>query len=182
MKSGAKKLTSKILLVAFFYSSFAHQSQADEVNLYNSSISVQFGLNGSAGNKDSYGLAFLPPDISYSRELFDNDFWNISAGAFYDNIGVKVANKDQSTNFSYRVGTRIDFGIELGKYTPYITTGLGTIRNSQHYQTSPVYGTGFLIRLSKHLLMINELNFQKVAFNQEGYTIVNLSTGITYGF
>lgn len=96
----------------------------------------------------------------------------------YDNIGVKI----KDSNFSYRAGQRIDFGLELEKYTPYVTVGLGIIRNDHHYQTSPVYGTGFLTRIAERFLWVNEINFQNVHYLNSNYDIVNLSTGIVYGF
>lgn len=167
-------LTISFLMVIF--SSFS--AKADEKNRYKQSFSVQIGINGSLQDSSSYGLQFLPPDLAYSHELFDNDVINISTATFYDNIGVKVKN----TNFSYRVGQRLDFGMELGKYTPYLTLGFGMIRNAHHYQTSPVYGTGFLIRISERFLLVNEVNFQNVIYNNLHYDIVNLSSGLVYAF
>ncbi|MBU6338630.1 MAG: hypothetical protein KGQ36_01470 [Rickettsiales bacterium] len=166
------------IIVACLISAVATPAKADNVNKYNQSISIQFGLNGVLHDSKSYGLAFIPPDLAYSHELFDNDVINISTATFYDNIGVKVLD----TNFSYRVGQRFDFGVELGKYMPYVTFGLGIIRNAHHYQTSPVYGSGILFRISKKLLWANEINFQNVYYQNSHYEILNLSTGLTYGF
>lgn len=149
-----------------------------KVNHYNQSFSIQIGLNGTLQNSSSFGLQFFPPDMSYSRELFDNDVVNISTATFYDNIGVLI----KESNFSYRVGQRIDVGLELGKYTPYVTLGLGIIKNDHHHQTSPVYGTGFLTKISKGVMWVNEINFQNVYYQSSRYDIVNLSTGITWGF
>jgi len=89
-------------------------AQADNINYYNQSISLQAGINGILENSNSFGLQLIPPDISYSRELFDDDNVNISTATFYDNIGVKITDN----NFSYRFGQRMDFGVELEKYTP----------------------------------------------------------------
>ncbi len=144
----------------------------------NQSLSVQIGVNGNSQDSSSYGLQFIPPDLAYSRELFDNDSINISTASFYDNIGVKV----KDTDFSYRVGQRVDIGLELGKYTPYITTGFGIIRNEHHYQTSPVYGTGFLVRISERFLLVNEVNIQNVRYQNSRFDILNISTGVVYAF
>ncbi|NBV07170.1 MAG: hypothetical protein EBS06_08070 [Proteobacteria bacterium] len=172
-------ITKKIIALSLLLIGFSiSPALCDDVNKYTQSISVQFGINGSLNDAKSYGLNFLPPDLSYSHELYDDDFFNISTATFYDNIGVKV----QDTNFSYRVGQRIDFGVELEKYTPYITTGFGTMRNAHHYQTSLVYGTGFLIRIAERYLWANEINFQNVHYQNSQQDIVNISTGITYAF
>lgn len=167
-----------LFIVACLISAVTTSARADNVNKYRQSISIQFGLNGNLHDSKSYGLAFIPPDLAYSRELFDNDIINVSTATFYDNIGVEI----RDTNFSYRVGQRFDVGVELGKYTPYVTLGFGIIRNAHHYQTSPVYGSGILFRLSKQLLWANEINFQNVLYKNSHYEIVNLSTGLTYGF
>jgi hypothetical protein len=119
----------------------------------------------------------IPPDVSYSHELFDNDTWNISTSTFYDNIGVKI----KGTNFSYRVGQRMDVGMELGKYTPYATFGFGIMRYAHNHQTTPVYGTGVLKRISERFLWVNEINFQGVSY-QGHATVVNVSTGLVYAF
>ena len=168
------KLGAALALFVVFISQVA---QADEKRHYNQSISLQIGENGTLQD-GQYSLAFVPPDVSYSHELFDNDIVNISTATTYDNIGVKI----QGANFSYRIGQRVDFGLELGKYTPYITIGMASIRGGHHYQTSPVYGSGFLVRIAKRFLWVNELNFQSVHYQQKDYDIVNLSTGLIYAF
>ena len=171
-----------LFLISFFcaQSATAYEPEVEVVpgkeNRYNSSISVQFGINGMSRNSQSYGLQFIPPDMSYSRELFDNDVVNISTATFYDNIGVK----ENGVNYSYRVGQRLDFGLELGKYTPYVTLGAGVMRYTHRYQTSPVYGIGFLKRMSKRVFFVNEINFQHVKYRDTSGDIVNLSVGIVY--
>jgi len=166
-----------ITLLALSMALISSPAKAGEKRHYNSSISVQVGVNGTLQDS-KYDLVFLPPDLAYSHELFDNDVFNISTSTYYDNIGVKV----QDTNFTYRVGQRVDFGMELGKYTPYLTLGLGTIRNAHHYQTSPVYGTGILYRMSERFLWVNELNLQNVVYHKSHYDVANLSTGVVYAF
>ena len=167
-----------LILTTILILGFTSQTLADSVNRYTNSFSVQFGLNGAMQAPQSYGLQFIPPDLSYSHELYDDDVINISTATFYDNIGVKV----KDTNFTYRVGQRIDFGLELGKYTPYVTLGLGSIRNAHHYQTSLVYGTGFLVRIAKRWLVVNEINFQNVHYGNSHYDILNASVGFVYAF
>jgi hypothetical protein len=149
-----------------------------KINKKSQSISIQVGVNGVNSDRKSYGLQFFPPDIAYSHEMFDNNIVNISGGVFYDNIGVKI--KDR--NFSYRVGSRIDFGLELGRYTPYITSGLATIRNAHNYQSSAIFGTGILTRINRDFMLTNEINFQNVHYKNSSYTIVNLSVGVNYLF
>ena len=174
-----KKLIFKIsFFVIFFCYFFSSNTALSKVNKKNQSISVQIGVNGISNKTKSYGLQFIPPDIAYSHEIFDDDYFNISGGFFYDNIGVKIQDK----NFSYRVGTRIDFGMELGKYTPYFTTGFATIRNAHNYQSSLIYGAGILKRLTHDFALSNEINFQNVHYQNSSFTIVNLSLGINYLF
>lgn len=174
-----KKFFIKITLITtaiccFFITNFASASD----NKKDQSLSIQIGVNGVNDDRKSYGLQFIPPDISYSHELFDNDIMNISGGIFYDNIGVKIKDK----NFSYRVGTRVDFGLEIEKYTPYLTVGFATIRNAHNYQSSKIFGTGILTRINQNFMLINEINFQNVHYKNSIYTIVNLSIGINYLF
>lgn len=153
-------------------------AKADNVNKYKQSFSIQFGINGYNSNQQSYGFAVVPPDFAYSHELFDNDLLNISTATFYDNIGVNVKGRE----FTYRVGQRLDFGLELGKYTPYVTLGFGTMRGGHNFQTSAVYGSGFLTRISERWLWVNEINFQNIHSQNSSYVIANISTGLTYGF
>lgn len=148
----------------------------EEKKHYYNSVSVQVGFNGTLQDS-KYDLQLLPPDLSYSHELFSDNFI-LSTSSFYDNIGVKV----QDTEFTYRIGQRMDLGLEVGKYTPYLCLGLGVIRNDHHYQTSPVYGSGLSFALSQRIMWINELNFQNVVYHKNHYTIANLSTGIVYNF
>jgi len=63
-----------------------------------------------------------------------------------------------------------------------VTFGLAIIRDNHNYKTSPVYGSGFLIRIAERFLWVNEINFQNVHRLNFNYNIVNLSTGIVYGF
>lgn len=145
---------------------------------YKNSVSIQFGINGATQSKNSFELQFFPPDLSYAREIYEGEFYDISTSTFYDNISVKV----RDTNFSYRVGQRMDFGIKIRNYIPYVTIGLGIIRSQHHYQTSPVYGAGLLTKITKRFLWVNEINFQDVRYQQTYATIANLSTGIVYNF
>lgn len=143
------------------------------------SMSVQFGMNGILQQSDTYELQLLPPDVSYSYEFFDNNLFNFSTSTFYDNIGVAV----RDTNFSYRVGQRLDIAMEFKNCcTPYITAGLGVIRNAHHYQTMPVYGIGVLFKLMKKLSLVNEVNVQKVHYQRSDYDILNVSIGVVYNF
>ncbi len=168
----------KLLALAAIIFCASFSARANNEGNYTSSLSVQVGINGTLQDFSSFGLQFIPPDVSYSHELFNNDVLNISTASFYDNIGVKI----KGTNFSYRVGQRIDFGIELGKYLPYATLGFGVMRYSHHWQTSPVYGIGFLTRITERLLWVNELNFQDVSYQKSHRTITNISSGIVFAF
>lgn len=166
---------NRSLILAYFLAATLISFSA---KAYDQSLSIQIGVNGNSQDSSSYGLQLVPPDLAYSKELFDNDSINISTASFYDNIGVKV----RDTDFSYRIGQKIDVGLELGKYTPYVTAGLGIIRNDHHYQTSPVYGTGFLVRISERFLLVNEANIQNVRYQNSRFDILNISTGVVYAF
>ncbi len=167
---------SMFFFVCFFYHSFNY-AFAQKINQFTNSISIQIGANGTT-KSGNFGLQFIPPDISYSREIFDNDFLNISTATFYDNIGVKINN----SNFSYRLGQRIDFGIEIHRFTPYLTIGIAAIKNVHHFHSSAVYGSEILYRVSKRIILVNELNFQNVHFQSQRNKIVNLSTGLVFAF
>ena len=173
-----KNITIALSHVAIFCSFFIHYPAFGQSEKTNQSISIQVGINGVNNDRSSYGLQLLPPDIAYSREIFNFKTLNISGGVFYDNIGVKI--KDQ--NFSYRFGARVDLGFDMGRYNPYITSGYATIRNGVHYQPAIVFGSGFLTKINRNLMWSNEINFQNVEYANSSYTIVNLSTGVNYLF
>ena len=156
------------MLIAEFFAT--HPAQAISKNNYKNSVSLRFGLNGATQVRSSYGLAFLPPDASYARELFNNGKFNLTTTSFYDNIGVKV----NETNFSYRVGQRFDIAAYFGKYAPYLTYGLGIMRTDHHYQISSVYGTGLFIKTSERMGVVEEVNLQKVSSQNRQYDIINI--------
>lgn len=180
MRKKLYPISLAILLLACPAKALAGRAE-ESGSLSKHSVSVQVGLNGAMQDSKSYGFQSVPPDMSYAYEFFDNNHINLSTATFYDNIGVKVLD----TNFSYRVGQRFDLGFELKHYTPYVTLGLATIRYGHNYQTSPVYGVGFLTRLnkvSKRLSLVDEINFQHVTYQNSGYDIVNVSIGLVYNF
>lgn len=143
------------------------------------SVSIQFGVNGALQSDESFGLQLVPPDISYGYEFFDNNLFNFSTATFYDNIGVKV----RDAEFTYRVGQRIDLAREFKNCcTPYITGGIATIRRGHHYQTGPVYGAGILFKIMKKFSLVNEVNMQRVFYQNSGYDILNASVGVVYDF
>jgi hypothetical protein len=171
-----KKTSLLLLLVASFFATNANAEKSGSLN--RNSVAIQFGLNGTIQSSDNWGLQMLPPDLSYAYEFFDNNNLNISTATFYDNIGVEI----KDTNFSYRVGQRVDFALEFQKFTAYSTFGLASIRYGHKYQTSPVYGVGFLKYLMPHILSVYELNFQNVKYQNARYDIVNFSIGLVYNF
>jgi hypothetical protein len=174
-----KKIHLLILTLAIFPQSAKAKDHAEESgSLSRHSISIQVGLNGTLQNSKSYGFQSIPPDMAYSYEFFDNNKINMTTSTFYDNIGVKIQDK----NFSYRVGQRIDVAMEMKHLTPYITFGLGTIRYGHVYQSSPVYGFGILKKISRNMSLVNEINFQRVYYNHNSYDILNASIGVVYNF
>jgi len=168
----------KIIFLAFFLFTTPLALAADIDYSYKNSISIQVGINGVMHNGHSFELQFFPPDLSYAREIFENEILDISTATFYDNIGVEI----NGANFSYRVGQRIDVGLKIGNYVPYATLGFGIIKYPRHRQTSPVYGIGFLEKITKRFLWVNEINFQDVFYQNSYNTIANISTGIVYNF
>ena len=172
------KVVLFVINIVFLINNAKAENDLKKTNRYSQSLSIQFGINGYLSDKNSFGLQLIPPDLSYSVELFDNDIFNISTAIFYDNIGVKI----KDSNFSYRFGQRLDFGYEFGIFTPYITMGLGSIRKNHNYQTSMIYGGGFLTKIRERILWANEINFQDVHRSNSSYKIANLSTGIVYAF
>ena len=64
-----------ITLLALSMALISSTAKAGEKRHYNSSISVQVGVNGTL-QESKYDLVFLPPDLAYSHELFDNDVFN----------------------------------------------------------------------------------------------------------
>lgn len=179
-KSGFSTATA--ILASFLFVFFAEEALAEEIlskrKKYRNAVAIQLGVNGNLADSNSYELAIIPPDVSYSHEIFHDKKFNIAATAFYDNIALKI----KDTHFAYRVGAKIDAGFELGQYTPYLTFGFGVMRYGHHYQTSPIYGGGILQRLSDRISWVNELNFQNVRYQNSGYEIVNFTTGIAYSF
>lgn len=174
--------TSNFLLVLTLfvvsYSCESFSKDSVKLNEFNQSVSIQIGLNGNLSDSQSYGLQLLPPDLSYSREIFKINDFNLSTSTFYDNIGVKISD----ANFKYRIGQRVDIVRAFNLYSPYLTIGLGSMRTNNNYQTSLVYGAGLLMKISKRFSLVNEINFQNVHHQSKDYNIVNLSTGMVYNF
>lgn len=168
-----------LVIILFAFSANALAGSTEESgSLSKHSLSLQVGINGAMQDTKSYGFQSIPPDVSYAYEFFDNNHFDISTATFYDNIGVKIAD----TDFSYRVGQRFDLAFEMQHCTPYVTLGLASIRYGHKYQTSPVYGFGYLKKISKHLAFVNEINFQHVTYQKSGYDILNASVGVVYNF
>ncbi len=174
-KASAMKI--KNLLITLTFITISLRAEAFEKRDFRNSVSLQLGINGTVQDS-KYDLVFIPPDLSYSREIFDNDNVNISTATYYDNIGVEI----EGSNFSYRVGQRIDIGYEIENYVPYITAGIGIIKNAHHFQTAPVYGVGIMYQLSPRVWLVNEINFQNVRYQNRHYDIANLAIGVTYMF
>ena len=137
------------------------------------SLSAQIGLNGAMSDKNSFGLQALPPDMSYSYKLFDDNKYMVSTSTFYDNIGVQM----DDVNFFYRVGQRFDAGYEIKDTFIYGTLGLGyMVMQGTTNGISPVYGFGIAKDISRSWAVMSELNFQNI----KSQTIVNLSVGVIY--
>jgi hypothetical protein len=56
------------------------------------------------------------------------------------------------------------------------------MKRAYDHQTTPVYGSGILYRMSKRLLFVNELNFQPIKHQDDHYEVVNFTTGVAYIF
>ena len=153
-------------------------SNAKEVGNFKNSFSIQLGLNGAIQRQSSFGLQFIPPDLSYSRELLKKNDLSLSTASFYDNIGVQV----DGNNFTYRIGQRFDIAYEIGTYSPYITTAAALIHNHHTRNISPVYGFGLLKKINERILWVNEINFQEVNSHDQTYGIINFSTGLNFLF
>ncbi len=155
---------------------FADFAQKDR---HKHSLSAQIGANGVSGVLSTFGLQFFPFDASYAYKFFDNNRYSLSTATFYDNIGVEM----EGMNFNYRIGQRVDFGIETKDSLFYGTIGLANlfIDNSTS-QISPVYGFGFARDITHHFAIVTEINFQDVWKAMGHYNIANFSVGLIYCF
>ena len=165
-----------ILSILFLICFLPLASFADvETTQLKHSVSVQLGINGAAGKKGSFGLQAIPPDLSYSYKLFDNNRYVFSTSFFYDNISVQLENM----NFNYRFGQRVDLGYEMKDTLLYGTFGMGyMVMQKLSNSTSPVYGFGIVRDITTHLAIMSELNFQNI----KSQTIINYSIGVIYSF
>ncbi len=164
-------------MTVFLFTNASRANDGEKINEFENSVAFQVGANGTAHDGD-FEFAFFPIDVAYSRELYDNDLINVSTSSFYDYIDTDV----EGMNFEYRLGQKVEVGFEIGKYTPYVTAGFATIKRAYDHQTTPVYGSGILYRMSKRLLFVNELNFQPIKHQDDHYEVVNFTTGVAYIF
>jgi len=86
-------------------------------------------------------------------------------------------------NFNYRLGQRVDFGLEAKDSLLYGTIGLANLFiDTSTSQIPPVYGFGYARDITHHFSIVTEINFQDVWRAMGHYSTANLSVGFVYCF